>query len=116
MACFWLVFLLLGNNRVVSHKVWHSFLSEVSQKRFKNMIINDILSLFYLPITYFGFWQIRHLFGSGIYGFNGFATLFFLISAIVVPIVWLGFWCKRTPDDIHNTLWFLTLRIKQPEN
>lgn len=27
LACFWFVFLILGNKRVVQHKVWHSFLS-----------------------------------------------------------------------------------------
>ncbi len=27
LACFWIVFLLLGNKRVVPHKIWHSFLN-----------------------------------------------------------------------------------------
>jgi hypothetical protein len=95
LACFWVVFLLLGNKRIVTHKIWLSFFSEVSEKRFKNMLVNDVVSLFYLPITYFGFWQMNNLFGEGIYGFNGFATLFFTASAIAVPVIWLGIWCKR---------------------
>lgn len=111
--CFWFVFLLLGNKKVVSHKVWHSFFNEVSEKRFKFMLINDILSFFYLPITYFGFWQFKHLFdGTGIYAFNGISTLIFVLAAIIVPIVWLALWCKRTPEDVHNSLWFLSLRVK----
>ena len=26
-ACFWFVFLILGNNRIIKHKIWHSFLN-----------------------------------------------------------------------------------------
>ena len=114
-ASFWFVFLMLGNKRLISHKIWHSFLNEVSEKRFQWMVVNDVMSLFYVPVTYFGFWQFKNLFGSGVYGFNGFATLFFLLLSIAIPILWLALWCKRTPQDVHNTLWFLTLRIKQAE-
>lgn len=114
-ASFWFLFLLLGNKRLIGHKIWHSFLHEVSEKRFQWMVVNDIMSLFYVPITYFGFWQFRNLFGSGIYAFNGVATLLFVLLAIAIPILWLVLWCKRTPQDTHNTLWFLTLRVKVPE-
>lgn len=27
LACFWFLFLILGNKKIVSHKLWHSFLS-----------------------------------------------------------------------------------------
>lgn len=27
LACFWFVFLILGNKKIISHKVWHSFLN-----------------------------------------------------------------------------------------
>ena len=114
-ASFWFVFLMLGNKRLVSHKVWHGFFSGVSEKRFQWMVVNDVMGLFYVPVTYFGFWQFRHLFGSGIYGFNGFATLLFVLLAIGTPILWMGIWCKRTSQVVHNTLWFLTLRVKSDE-
>ena len=63
------------------------------------MVINDVVSLFYLPITYFGFSQMNHLFDSpGIYSFNGAMALIFVVVAIVVPVVWVVLWCKRTPE------------------
>lgn len=61
------------------------------------MVVNDVLSLFYLPITYFGFWQFTHLFGEGVYGFNGFSALVLVLAALIIPVVWLGLWCKRSP-------------------
>ena len=97
MAVFAFIFLILSNKRIMCNKVWHSFFSEVSEKRFRWMALNDILSLFYVPITYFGFWQFHHLFGTGIYGFNGFVTLVFVLSTILLPIIYLILWCKRTP-------------------
>jgi hypothetical protein len=63
------------------------------------MVINDILSIFYLPITYFGFFQMSHLFDNpGIYSFNGAIALIFVLIAIIVPIAWLVLWCKRSPE------------------
>ena len=62
------------------------------------MVVNDILSLFYVPVTYFGFWQFKHLFDySGVYAFSGFAALLFVLLAIVLPVVWLVMWWKRSP-------------------
>lgn len=99
MFCFWLVFLILGNKRIMKHKIWLNFFSEVSKKRFQLMVINDIVSIFYLPITYFGFLQMTHLFDApGIYSFNGVMALIFLMVAIIVPIAWIVLWCKRTPE------------------
>ena len=95
---FWLLFLLLGNKRIVTHKVWHSFLSEVSQKRYQFMVLNDVLSLFYVPLTYFAFLQLQHPFTDSVTPFNGVATLLFLLLAIALPIVWTFLWCKRTPE------------------
>lgn len=96
--CFWFVFLMLGNKRIMLHKIWFGFFSEISEKRFQLMVINDVISLFYLPITYFGFFQISHLFeSSGIYIANGIMTILFLAVAIIIPIVWMILWCKRTP-------------------
>ena len=79
------------------------------------MVINDMIGILYVPVTYFGFWQFKHLFGSGIYAFNGFAALLFVLLAVTIPLLWLGLWFKRCPQDVHNTLWFLTLRVKVPE-
>jgi hypothetical protein len=114
LACFWLLFLVLGNKRIVTHKVWHSFLAEVSQKRYQFMVVNDVLSLFYLPILYFGFLQLQTLIGPGIYAFNAAATLIFIALAITLPIIWTTVWYRRTPEDLSNNFWFLTLRIRVP--
>ena len=115
-ACFWFVFLILGNNKIIKDKIWHSFLNEVSVKRFRWMVINDCLGLFYVPVNYFGFWQFKNLFnnGGGVMAFNGFSALLFVLFAIAVPIVWLVMWCKKTPEEVHSSLWFLTLRVKVP--
>lgn len=79
------------------------------------MMLNDWLGLFYVPITYFGFWQFRNMFSGGIYAFNGLSALLFVLLALTLPILWLGLWCKRTPEEVHDSLWFLTLRVKVPE-
>ena len=97
--CFWFVFLMLGNKRIMRHKIWFGFFNEVSEKRFQLMLINDIISLFFLPIMYFGFFQLSHLYeAGGIYAANGTTTLIFLILAILVPIAWAMLWCRRTPE------------------
>ena len=80
------------------------------------MVVNDCLGMFYVPITYFGFWQFKNMFVSGgIYAFSGFSALVFVLAAIALPLVWLGLWCKRTPEEVHSSLWFLTLRVRVPE-
>jgi magnesium-transporting ATPase (P-type) len=115
LACFWFVFLILGNKRVVSHKVWHSFLSEVSQKRYGVMVYNDVLSLFYLPILYFAFMQMNNFFGDGFYAFNGFIALVFAILAIITPVIYNILWFRWTPQQLKEKLWFLTIRVKRGE-
>ena len=46
---------------------------------------------------------------------GGTRALLFVLAFIAIPIIWLGMWCKKTPEEIHNSLWFLTLRVKVPE-
>jgi hypothetical protein len=115
LGSLWFVFLLLENKRIVSHKIWHKFLEEVSQKRYQLMVVNDVITLFYLPILYFGFLQLQHLFGEGIYGFNVFATLLFVIAALAMPFVWLLVWFKVPVETFKQRLWFLTLRVTPNE-
>jgi len=62
------------------------------------MVINDVLSLFFLPILFFSFMQLNNLNGGGIYSFNAFVTVIFLIAAILMPVIWLLLWIKRTPE------------------
>jgi len=115
LGVFWFIFLILGNKRILPHKIWHRFLEEVSQKRYQLMVINDVITLFYLPILYFGFMQLQHLFGSGIYGFNGFVTLVFLLAALAMPFIWLLVWFKLDSNTLKERLWFLTLRVTPME-
>jgi hypothetical protein len=61
------------------------------------MIINDVFSLFYFPILYFGFLQLQHLFGPGILGLNGFIALVFILTVILLPFIWIYVWVKKTP-------------------
>jgi len=97
-ACFWAIFMLLGNKRLIPHKIWQPFFASISDKRYGLMVINDVLSLFYLPILFFSFMQLNNLNGGGIYSFNAFVTVIFLIAAILMPVIWLLLWIKRTPE------------------
>jgi len=118
LAILAFIFLILGNKRVVSHKIWHSFLSEVSIKRYRWMVVHDIFGLFYLPIIYFSFMQIKATFAtfSDFYIYNALATVIFLLIALALPFVWFFMWLKNTPEEITSKLWFLTLRNKKIES
>jgi hypothetical protein len=101
LACFWFVFLILGNRRIMKHKIWQGFLGEISEKRYQLMILNDVFSVFYFPLFYFALLQLSNLFTSGgFYVFNGIATLLLLLCAIVLPFAWVIQWKRRSPEDI----------------
>jgi len=46
MAGFVILFLLLGNNRMVRQKIWRGWFEGVSEKRFRFMAVNDVFGLF----------------------------------------------------------------------
>jgi hypothetical protein len=91
----WFLFLILSNRRVVDHKLWNSILTTISNHRFKLMVVNDICSVFYVPILWFGFYQMQELFGEGFLVFNGISCLLFVIFAIIIPFIWLWAWVKK---------------------
>jgi hypothetical protein len=69
---------------------------DVFRRRFKFMAINDVMSLFYMPIIWFGLTQFRNISG---YTDNLSITtpvfaIIFLVAAIVMPIVWVVLWKK----------------------
>lgn len=112
-ACFWFFFLTLSSKFVMRHKIWQGFFQEISRKRFQLMLINDIFSLFYFPILYFAFMQMNNLVSTGsFYALNAAFTIIIFIAAIIVPIAWTTLWKIRSKDEIHEKLWFLTLRVK----
>lgn len=82
----WALFIILSNRRIVENKTWHNFLEMVSIKRFRFSLINDILSVLYVPILWFGLNQFQQLFSTGYLGFNGFICLIFVIVCLLVPI------------------------------
>ncbi len=59
LAFMWALFMILSNKRVIEHKIWHSILETISHRRYKLMVINDVISLFYVPILWFGFSQMQ---------------------------------------------------------
>ena len=61
-AFFWLLFLVLGNPRIVTQKIWQGFFRDISVKRYQFMALHDVLSLFCLPLFYFAFSQFRAIF------------------------------------------------------
>ena len=111
--CLWLLFLVLGNPRIVTHKIWQGFFRDISVKRYQLMVLHDVLSLFYLPLFYFAFSQFRTIFNeAGFYAANGFITVLFLLIGLVMPFVWIGLWAKKEPEWIRENLWFMKLRVK----
>jgi len=62
MLGFVVLFLLLGNNRMVKQKIWQGWFEAVSEKRFRFMVVNDVFGLFGLPLFYFGFMQFKNIF------------------------------------------------------
>lgn len=63
-AIMWFIFSILSNRRLISHKTWNSMFDDVFKRRFKYMAINDVFSLFYVPILWFAFNQFKNLVGS----------------------------------------------------
>ncbi len=93
----WLISLFLSNKRLITHKTWHSIFDDVFRRRFKFTVINDVLSLFYVPILWFALSQFKDLVGSEkttYMNVNAAFTVIFLIAAIVLPIVWFVAWIK----------------------
>ena len=68
------------------------------------MILNDIFSLFYMPICYFVFMQAPKLFdqSGSFYIANALVAIVLLIGCVVVPIVWGVLWKKRPIEYINN--------------
>ncbi len=63
-AGFWFLFLFLSNKRLVGNKTWHSFFEDIFKRRLKYAAINDVISLFYVPILWFGLSQLKDLTGT----------------------------------------------------
>ena len=117
LGCFWFVFLILGNKRIMTHKIWQGFFEKVSQKRYQLMVLNDVFSLFYFPLLYFAFMQLPRVpASSGFYALNYAVTVILLLLALIVPFAWWVLWKVRTPEEVENRLWFLTIRAKQSGN
>jgi len=62
-ACVWIAFAVLSNKRLVSDKLWHNMFDDVFKRRFKFMAVNDVISLFYVPIVWFAFTQFKDFTG-----------------------------------------------------
>ena len=60
----WLLFLFLSNKRLISNKTWHGMFEDVFKRRLKFKAVNDVLSLFYVPLIWFGFSQLQDLVGQ----------------------------------------------------
>lgn len=60
----WLIFLFLSNKRLISNKIWHGMFEDVFKRRFKFKALNDVLSLFYVPLIWFGLSQLKDLGGQ----------------------------------------------------
>ncbi len=63
-ACMWTVFFFLSNKRVITNKTWHGMFEDAFKRRFKFMAVNDVFSLLYVPIIWFGLSQFKNLMGS----------------------------------------------------
>lgn len=63
-AILWVILLFFSNKRLISHKIWHGMFDDVFKRRLKFRAINDILSLFYVPLIWFGLSQLKDLMGQ----------------------------------------------------
>lgn len=94
----WMVFLFLSSKKLISNKLWFNMFEDIFKRRFKFMALNDILSLFIVPILWFGLWQFKDLTGteleSGYSTINAVFTVVFLIFAFIIPVIWGLFWFK----------------------
>jgi hypothetical protein len=62
------------------------------------MAVNDFISLFYMPILWLAFNQFQD-FGVGSYmQFNAFCSILFLVIAILLPILYLYMWWKKSSE------------------
>jgi len=59
------------------------------------MVINDVISVLYIPILVFGFYQFQDLIGDGILGFNGFISLLSVLACLAIPFIWTVVWYKK---------------------
>lgn len=91
----WAIFMILSNKRVIENKIWQKAFETVSNQRFGFSVINDVFSIFYVPILWFGFSQFQTLFGSGYLGFNGFICLIFVLASISLPFLLFLVWWKK---------------------
>jgi len=100
-TCMWLVFLFLSNKKLISHKLWFNMFDDVFKRRFKFMALNDVFSLFFVPIVWFALWQFQDLKGSGssddYSNINSAFTVIFLILTLLLPFIWTMFWFKFEP-------------------
>jgi hypothetical protein len=115
-ACMWVLFFFLSNRRLITHKTWHSMFEDVFKRRFKFMAINDVFSLFYVPILWFGLSQFKSLIGSGPETYmtvNAGLTVVFFVFAVVMPFVWLMMWIKFDPSRFDVECSFMCKRIKK---
>lgn len=91
----WALFMILSNRRIIEHKTWHNFLESVSVRRFRFSLLNDIISVFYVPIVWFGFNQFQELFSEGYLGFNGFVCLIMVVFVLLYPFGLVYVWWKK---------------------
>jgi hypothetical protein len=89
---------------------------DVFKRRFKFMAINDVFSLFYVPILWFGLSQFKSLIDSGPETYmtvNAGLTVVFFVFAVVMPFVWLMMWIKFDPSRFDVECSFMCKRIKK---
>lgn len=65
-AGMWLILLFLSSKKLISNKLWFNLLDDTFKRRFKFMAINDVISLFVVPIVWFAIWQFKDLKGTGL--------------------------------------------------
>lgn len=109
----WLLFGLLSNRRLVENKNWLSFWTGISVNRYRLMILNDVLSVFYVPLLWFGFMQFQDLIFEGYLGFSSFLAIAMVIICVALPAIWLVIWIRNTPEELRENYWFMTHRLKQ---
>jgi hypothetical protein len=75
---------------------------DIFRRRFKYMAINDLFSLFYLPILWFAFNQMRDLSGNTSYlAGNAVATILLMIMALATPILLTLAWYRLGPKTFQ---------------
>lgn len=85
----WAIFFIVSRGWVRGDEGWRGVLEDLSKKRFRFWILNDVIQLVYVPVLWFGFSQFAELFGPGILAFNGILTLILVLFFVAYPILLL---------------------------